>query len=344
MSLRRALGDWARGRQSPARVDGLVSRSPVGACGSAAPSPSARGGVGIRVGCGWMTGLPCVGSFTSCARGCELADVHTERVGRRGVTAWRRLRDWAEAGHECRTGRRCAGFCSSCAPGPSGTTCPRDGASTGSPPSPGPWVGRVTGPTPCSQTAATRTASTGAYCGSAESARSSPDEASHTALAWTSSGMSSEEPSLGYGFRHLHTRWERRVHIHESFLGLATCLIIYKHVCSFVWTSYRATGCGTVMVLPTGPAGQEPSGRAAPPRAGEDAATGGCGGRAPSCHEGGGPPRRLRDAGDRLHPRRERAKLLYSNRTGGPPVVPGGPALGRLKGRSSVFRNRMDCA
>lgn len=110
MSLRRALGDWARGRQSPARVDGLVSRSPVGTCGSAAPSPSARGGVGIRVGCGWMTGLPCVGSFTSCARGCELADVHTERVGRRGVTAWRRLRDWAEAGHECRTGRRCAGF------------------------------------------------------------------------------------------------------------------------------------------------------------------------------------------------------------------------------------------
>nr|WP_235217646.1 IS5 family transposase [Streptomyces noursei] len=33
-----------------------------------------------------------------------------------------------------------------------------------------------------------------------------------------------------HGFRRLHIRWERRDDIHEAFLGLATCLITYRHV------------------------------------------------------------------------------------------------------------------
>ncbi|POX38246.1 transposase, partial [Streptomyces sp. Ru72] len=32
------------------------------------------------------------------------------------------------------------------------------------------------------------------------------------------------------GFRRLRIRWERRDDIHEAFLGLATCLITYRHV------------------------------------------------------------------------------------------------------------------
>nr|WP_237281920.1 IS5 family transposase [Streptomyces griseochromogenes] len=33
-----------------------------------------------------------------------------------------------------------------------------------------------------------------------------------------------------HGFRRLRIRWERRDNIHEAFLGLATCLITYRHV------------------------------------------------------------------------------------------------------------------
>ncbi|MEU5307090.1 IS5/IS1182 family transposase, partial [Streptomyces noursei] len=33
-----------------------------------------------------------------------------------------------------------------------------------------------------------------------------------------------------HGFRCLRIRWERRDDIHEAFLGLATCLITYRHV------------------------------------------------------------------------------------------------------------------
>jgi hypothetical protein len=33
-----------------------------------------------------------------------------------------------------------------------------------------------------------------------------------------------------HGFRRLGTRWERRAHIHEALLGLATCVITYRHV------------------------------------------------------------------------------------------------------------------
>ncbi|WP_420834109.1 IS5 family transposase [Streptomyces yunnanensis] len=33
-----------------------------------------------------------------------------------------------------------------------------------------------------------------------------------------------------HGFRRLRIRWERRDGIHEAFLGLATCLITYRHV------------------------------------------------------------------------------------------------------------------
>ncbi|MDQ0983109.1 transposase [Streptomyces sp. V2I9] len=33
-----------------------------------------------------------------------------------------------------------------------------------------------------------------------------------------------------HGFRRLRVRWERRDDIHEAFLGLATCLITYRHV------------------------------------------------------------------------------------------------------------------
>ncbi|MGW0034408.1 transposase, partial [Streptomyces sp. NPDC003314] len=33
-----------------------------------------------------------------------------------------------------------------------------------------------------------------------------------------------------HGFRRLRVRWERRDDIHEALLGLATCLITYRHV------------------------------------------------------------------------------------------------------------------
>jgi transposase len=33
-----------------------------------------------------------------------------------------------------------------------------------------------------------------------------------------------------HGFRRLRTRWERRADIHEALLGLATCIITYRHV------------------------------------------------------------------------------------------------------------------
>jgi transposase len=32
-----------------------------------------------------------------------------------------------------------------------------------------------------------------------------------------------------HGFRRLRIRWERRDDIHEAFLGLAVCLITYRH-------------------------------------------------------------------------------------------------------------------
>jgi hypothetical protein len=33
-----------------------------------------------------------------------------------------------------------------------------------------------------------------------------------------------------HNFRRLRTRWERRDDIHETFLGLAVCLITHRHV------------------------------------------------------------------------------------------------------------------
>jgi hypothetical protein len=33
-----------------------------------------------------------------------------------------------------------------------------------------------------------------------------------------------------HGFRRLRIRWERRDDIHETFLGLAVCLITHRHV------------------------------------------------------------------------------------------------------------------
>jgi transposase len=33
-----------------------------------------------------------------------------------------------------------------------------------------------------------------------------------------------------HGMRRLRTRWERRDDMHEAFLGLATCIITYRHV------------------------------------------------------------------------------------------------------------------
>jgi hypothetical protein len=33
-----------------------------------------------------------------------------------------------------------------------------------------------------------------------------------------------------HGMRRLRIRWERRDDIHEAFLGLATCIITYRHV------------------------------------------------------------------------------------------------------------------
>ncbi|MEU4173195.1 IS5/IS1182 family transposase, partial [Streptomyces sp. NPDC026665] len=33
-----------------------------------------------------------------------------------------------------------------------------------------------------------------------------------------------------HGFRRLRIRWERRDHIHEAFLGPATCLITHQHI------------------------------------------------------------------------------------------------------------------
>ncbi len=36
-----------------------------------------------------------------------------------------------------------------------------------------------------------------------------------------------------YGMKRLRIRWERRDDIHEAFLGLATCIICYRHVRRF---------------------------------------------------------------------------------------------------------------
>jgi Transposase DDE domain len=33
-----------------------------------------------------------------------------------------------------------------------------------------------------------------------------------------------------HGMRRLRIRWERRDDIHEAFLGMATCIITYRHV------------------------------------------------------------------------------------------------------------------
>jgi hypothetical protein len=39
------------------------------------------------------------------------------------------------------------------------------------------------------------------------------------------------DPSAWYhGMRRLRIRWERRDDIHEAFLGLATCVICYRHI------------------------------------------------------------------------------------------------------------------
>ncbi|CAL9645101.1 hypothetical protein SUDANB178_06419 [Streptomyces sp. enrichment culture] len=40
----------------------------------------------------------CAGSSTFCARAWTWADAPAETIGRSGVTCWRRLRDWTEAG------------------------------------------------------------------------------------------------------------------------------------------------------------------------------------------------------------------------------------------------------
>ncbi|MFH9426556.1 transposase [Streptomyces sp. NPDC017529] len=79
---------------------------------------------------------------------------------------------------------------------------------------------------------------TAAWCDSAGSDRSSPNEVRNR------SGTGQEHGSgLGifryaveraiawlHGFRRLRTRWERRDAIHKAFLGLATCLITHRHV------------------------------------------------------------------------------------------------------------------
>jgi hypothetical protein len=54
----------------------------------------------------------------------------------------------------------------------------------------------------------------------------------HTAPAWVPSAGSSNAPCSAWyhGFRRLRTRWERRDNMHEAFLGLATCLICYRHI------------------------------------------------------------------------------------------------------------------
>nr|WP_051161339.1 transposase [Nocardia brevicatena] len=36
-----------------------------------------------------------------------------------------------------------------------------------------------------------------------------------------------------HGFKRLRIRWERRDDIHEAFLGLATCIIVHRHVHRF---------------------------------------------------------------------------------------------------------------
>lgn len=36
-----------------------------------------------------------------------------------------------------------------------------------------------------------------------------------------------------HGFKRLRIRWERRDDIHEAFLGLATCIIVHRHVRRF---------------------------------------------------------------------------------------------------------------
>jgi hypothetical protein len=33
-----------------------------------------------------------------------------------------------------------------------------------------------------------------------------------------------------HGMRRLRIRWERRDDMHEAFLGLATCIICYRHI------------------------------------------------------------------------------------------------------------------
>ncbi|MGC0407683.1 transposase [Streptomyces sp. SAI-163] len=57
-----------------------------------------RGVGGIRAGCQRMTVRLCAGSFYVLRTGVTWADVPTETIGCSGVTCWRRLRDWTEAG------------------------------------------------------------------------------------------------------------------------------------------------------------------------------------------------------------------------------------------------------
>lgn len=51
------------------------------------------------------------------------------------------------------------------------------------------------------------------------------------------------EPTIAWyhGMKRLRIRWERRDDIHEAFLGLATCIICYRHVQRFCW-EFLATG------------------------------------------------------------------------------------------------------
>jgi len=52
-----------------------------------------------------------------------------------------------------------------------------------------------------------------------------------TTPGWASSGTSSRERSPGCtASAGLRIHWERRDDIHEAFLGLATCLITYRHM------------------------------------------------------------------------------------------------------------------
>ena len=46
----------------------------------------------------------------------------------------------------------------------------------------------------------------------------------------TAAGRLAEGHAQHYGMRRLRIRWERRDDIHEALLGLATCIITWRHI------------------------------------------------------------------------------------------------------------------